>query len=238
MKISIAIIYQELLGTYGDKGNALALSHRAKLRGFDSEIIQVKPGDHIPTSCDIYLLGGGEDNAQTLATSLLLENKKTFLDAISNSQLIAICAGFQILGKQFPVGGGKFCAGLDIIDVITQPGEPRIIGEVITESVIPGVGKLTGFENHSGRTILSKNSQSLGNVLSGIGNGIDTEIGYVDGYYSDGIVGSYLHGPILARNPNLCDYFLGKSTNNDFREFSTIENDTSSALHEERINSI
>jgi len=235
MNLSIAIIYQELLGTYGDRGNALAFAHRAKLRDFDCEIISVKPGENIPTSCDVYLLGGGEDNAQTLATTLLKEYKRTFERAIDKSLLIAICAGFQILGKQFPISDGKFHPGLDLIDVTTQPGNPRIIGEVVTESIIPGVGKLTGFENHGGRTTLSNNSDPLGKVISGLGNGIDTNGCFVDGYFSEEIVCSYLHGPILARNPKLCDYFLAKATNVEFSSLVEIDSDTAKKLHNERL---
>ncbi len=234
MTISLAIIYQELLGTYGDRGNALTISHRAKQHNISCEIIQVKPGEKIPTSCDIYLLGGGEDNAQTLATTLLMENKKDFIRAIENSQLLAICAGFQILGKHFPVSKNKFSPGLDLIDVSTQPGSPRIIGEVVSKSVIPGVGDLTGFENHAGRTLISNNSTPLGNVIKGLGNGIETNGTFVDGYFSGGIVCSYMHGPILARNPRLCDYILSKATNLDFLAMAE-NDDTARMLHQERL---
>ncbi|HQZ14781.1 MAG TPA: glutamine amidotransferase [Acidimicrobiia bacterium] len=235
MSVSIAIIYQDLLGTYGDRGNALALAYRAGLQNIDSEIVQVGPGDKIPKSCDIYLLGGGEDNAQTLATSLLLENKKTFENAIEKSLLVAICAGFQILGKQFPISDGKFHQGLDMIDATTQPGSPRIIGEVLTQSVIPEVGLLTGFENHGGRTILSNNANAFGTVISGMGNGIDTNSKFVDGYFSESIICSYLHGPLLARNPKLCDYILAKATNVNFSSLKETRDDTAAQLHSERL---
>jgi len=235
MSVSIAIIYQELLGTYGDRGNALAFAHRAQLNEIDCEIIQVKPGDKIPTSCDLYLLGGGEDNAQTLATKLLTENKKRFQEAMENSILLAICAGFQILGKQFPISDGKFHPGLDLIDATTQPGSPRIIGEVIIDSIIPGVGELTGFENHGGRTTISNNSEPLGKVLTGYGNGIDNNGTFVDGYFAEGVICSYLHGPILARNPKLCDYLLSKITNIESGKFNSSDDDTAAKLHKERL---
>ncbi len=150
MSISIAIIYPEILGTYGDRGNALSLAYRAKQRGIDCEIINVMADDSLPQSCDIYMLGGGEDNAQTLATSLLEKQRVTLDNIVDNSIILAICAGFQILGKQFPTTGGKLNNGLDIIDVTTKRGTPRIIGEVTSQCQIPGIGRLSGFENHGG----------------------------------------------------------------------------------------
>lgn len=237
MTISIAIIYPEILGTYGDRGNALAMSYRANKRNIETEIIEIRANDVLPTSCDIYMLGGGEDNAQTLATNLL-ENQKDSLKTISNnSMILAVCAGFQILGKQFPTVEQKLFKGLDIIDVTTKCGTPRIIGEVITKCSISNVGELTGFENHGGRTILGPNSKPLGNVTHGKGNGVEmSDSQYCDGYFSEHIIGTYMHGPVLARNPKFCDYLISKITG--IETLSPIISDTAMDLHRERISSV
>lgn len=232
--ISIAIIYPEILGTYGDRGNALALAYRLKERGIENQIVEVMAGDAIPSSCDIYMMGGGEDNAQTLATSLLLEQKKTIDEIANKSLLLAVCAGFQILGKQFPIAEGKLFNGLDIIDVTTIAGSPRIIGEVKSKCSIEGIGELTGFENHGGRTILGANAKPLGYVSSGMGNGIElTSQKFIDGYFSNNIYATYMHGPLFARNPKFCDYLISKITG--IETLSEIENDLAIDLHKERI---
>lgn len=234
MAISIAIIYPEILGTYGDRGNALALKYRAKQRGIESEIIEVAAGDSLPAKCDIYMMGGGEDNAQTLATTLLAKEHKALTTITNESIILAICAGFQILGKQFPTTGQKLFKGLDLIDVTTIPGSPRIIGEVSSKCNISGIGLLTGFENHGGRTILGSNANALAQVQTGLGNGIElSSQKYVDGYYSNNIIATYMHGPLLARNPILCDYLISKITG--IETLSPIENDTAIELHKERI---
>lgn len=233
--LSIALIYPELLGTYGDQGNARVLSYRCKKRNIENEIVRINAGDKIPTSCDIYLLGGGEDSAQTLATKLLSEQKSNLNKIVKTSYLLSICAGFQILGKQFPSTNGKLEAGLDLIDVTTKPGSPRIIGEVKTNCNIKNLGKLTGFENHGGRTILGSQETALGKVYEGQGNGISINETFVDGYLSEHIFCTYLHGPLLARNPLFADYLISKAIGVEMTSLAEIENDSSVILHDERL---
>ncbi len=235
MTLTVALIYPELLGTYGDRGNALVLQYRARLRNIDCDIVVVSPGDPLPQSADIYLLGGGEDNAQTLAADLLEEQHSTFEKALETGWLLAVCAGFQILGHTFPVADGKFHDGLGMIDVTTTHGTPRIIGELVTECLIEGMGALTGFENHGGHTTLGENAQPLGVVEHGRGNGVNSSHGYVDGYQSDHIIATYLHGPVLARNPLLADFFLAQATDININDLAEIENDPAELLHRERL---
>jgi len=229
MTLSLALIYPELLGTYGDRGNALVLRHRARARDIDAKIIEVSPGDALPTSADIYLLGGGEDNAQTLATQMLHDQQAVLEKALKSSILFAVCAGFQILGRRFPIADGKFHDGLGIINVSTTHGSPRIIGELVTTCAIDGIGELTGFENHGGRTTLGDDEQALGVVTSGTGNGFNQ----VDGVVTENIIGTYLHGPALARNPLLADYLLTRATGS--APLDTIDNDPAEVLHTERL---
>lgn len=232
--ISIAIIYPEILGTYGDRGNALTMAYRLEQRSIENKIIEIHAGDKIPSTCDIYMLGGGEDKAQTLATSLLEDQNKTITTITNNSLVLAICAGFQMLGKQFPIGQDKLSKGLDLIDVTTIPGSPRIIGEVKSQCAIENIGELTGFENHGGRTILGTNAKELGKVITGKGNGIElSSQQFVDGYLSNNIFATYMHGPLLARNPKFCDYLISKITG--IETLSEIENDIAIDLHRERL---
>jgi CobQ-like glutamine amidotransferase family enzyme len=231
MTLTVALIYPELLGTYGDRGNALVLQHR----DIDCDIVVVSPGDALVASADIYLLGGGEDHAQTLAADLLREQQPLFEKALETGWLLAVCAGFQILGHMFPVADGKFHDGLGMIDVTTSHGTPRIIGELVTECLIDGMGELTGFENHGGHTTLGENARPLGVVEHGRGNGVNSSHGYIDGYQSEHIIATYLHGPLLARNPALADFFLAQATGVDPGDLAEIENDPSELLHRERL---
>ncbi|MFN8015578.1 MAG: glutamine amidotransferase [Acidimicrobiia bacterium] len=237
-KIKVGIIYPELLGTYGDRGNALAFAFRASKRNLETEIVEISPNDHIPTGLDIYFLGGGEDKAQTLATELLRKQMSALEEITSTSLLIGICAGFQILGSQFPISENEVYDGLDLIDVTTKFGKPRIIGELVIESNIPDVGLITGFENHGGRTSLIDSSKALGKVINGQGNGVSENDINSDGYMSENILCTYAHGPLLARNPSLCDWLLSRTLGIEMEELSKIEGDFSETLHSERLRNV
>ncbi|HMS24516.1 MAG TPA: glutamine amidotransferase [Acidimicrobiia bacterium] len=237
MTLTVALIYPQLLGTYGDRGNALVLQHRARLRDIDCDIVVVSPGDALVASADIYLLGGGEDNAQTLAADLLKKQQTTLEQALEKGYLLAVCAGFQILGHSFPIANGKFHDGLGMIDITTRHGSPRIIGELVTTCSIEGIGELTGFENHGGHTTLGKDAQPLGEVVHGRGNGVESS-GFVDGYRSDHIIATYLHGPVLARNPVLADYYLAQAMDVDLGDLVPIEDDPAEVLHRERLGAV
>ncbi len=203
--LSIALIYPDLLGTYGDKGNALVLAHRARARGITAEVIEVDARSSIPESCDIYLLGGGEDAAQVAAAEGLRLAKSSIERSLhAGSAIFAVCAGFQLLGNSYAAADGSELQGISLVDMVTTAGSDRIIGEVVIEpSQASGLPLLTGFENHGGRTLLGPGEAPLGRVIAGMGNGNG-----VDGVWRDGVIGTYLHGPALARNPALADYLI------------------------------
>lgn len=205
--VSIALLYPELLGTYGDGGNAMVLAQRLRWRGIPAETTDITAGEAVPTSCDVYLIGGGEDGPQALAVRDLRASRALGRALDSGAAVLAICAGYQILGRQFLGPGGRPHAGLGLLDVSTDRGPgPRRVGELVVE---PNAGldlpTLTGYENHAGITRLGPDVQPLGKVVVGHGNdhGDGTE-GAVGGR----IVGTYLHGPVLARNPALADLIL------------------------------
>jgi hypothetical protein len=202
--VRIALIYPAVLGTYGDGGNAVVLAERLRWRGFDASIVAVEIDQPLPTDVDIYVLGGGEDSAQTLAVSRLADGSLRAA-ADRGVPVFAVCAGFQIIGETFLDGTGSVHPGLGLIDCRTDRlAGPRAVGELLTDAAIDGVGTLTGYENHGGRTVLGSAASPLGAVREGTGNGD----GDVDGALQGSVVATYLHGPALARNPALADYLL------------------------------
>jgi CobQ-like glutamine amidotransferase family enzyme len=201
--LSIVRIHNELLGTYGNRGNAEVLAFRAHLNGLGAVVADVGYRDPLPSGGDIYLLGGAEDAAQVLSLTALSADKN-FASAISNGAvLLAVCAGFQIIGKSFTNGAGETVQGLDLLDVSTVPGDRGYVGDIKVRSDIVK-NELTGFENHGGKTILGATARPFAKVISGFGNGDSG----VDGAISGNIFGTYLHGPVLARNPEFADHLL------------------------------
>jgi CobQ-like glutamine amidotransferase family enzyme len=206
--VRIVMALPELMGTYGDAGNALVLQRRCEWRGIAAEVTTIPVDEPVPDSGDLYLLGGAETNAQVLATARLARDGGLSRAADRGAVVFAVCAGLQILGTQFPDVDGQMIAGLGLLDVVTrQLPVPRAIGEVISEpDPSLGLEALTGFENHGGRTTLGPAARPLGRVRHGVGNGGGAgDEGAVQGR----VIGTYLHGPALARNPDLADLLLG-----------------------------
>ena len=199
-------MYPELLGTYGDRGNAVVLVERCTRRGIDAELVEVAAGTAIPGSLDIYLFGGGEDDPQVMASTGMRSSRAAIEQARAGGAVIfAVCAGFQLIGHSYEARDGERLDGLGMVDMTTTAGPDRIIGEVVVEpDPSLALPTLTGFENHGGRTTLGPGERGLGQVLAGGGNGV----GGVDGVLGDHLVGTYLHGPVLPRNPALADLLL------------------------------
>ena len=216
-QLKIVRIHNELLGTYGDQGNAKVLAFRAKFHGITATIFDVSYNDELPTNGDIYLLGGAEDTAQLLSLEALKRsnNLNTLEMAIERGAVVlAICAGFQIMGRSFWANGVEV-EGLGILDVTSKPGSKRIVGDIKTTSTVLGF-ELTGFENHMGHTTLGPTAEPFGKVLKGTGNGDDK----FDGAVSGNIFGGYMHGPILARNPELADLLLTRATGRKYAQIT------------------
>lgn len=206
--LRVGVIAPEVLGTYGDIGNALVLVERARRRGIDTEIVRVPLFSKIPASLDIYALGGGEDTAQALAAQHLREDNGLSVAAAAGTPIFAVCASFQVLGQWYVDGNGSRIEGAALLDVVTVPRDGRAVGEVIADPVVEGLtDPLTGFENHSGRTRLGADAKPLSTVRSGVGNGE----GGIDGATQGSIVATYMHGPALARNPQLADLLLERA---------------------------
>ena len=203
--LRVVWIYPDLLSTYGDRGNMLVLARRAQLRGTPVQIAQVNSDQRVPADGDIYLLGGGEDLPQILAARRLAADGGLASAAERGAVVFAVCAGYQIIGTEFGGVDGEPVPGLGLIDIRSGRGDRRGVGEILAD-VDPalGVERLTGFENHQGVTHRGADVKPLATVISGVGNGDGTE-----GAHSGHIVGTYLHGPALVRNPALADLLLG-----------------------------
>jgi len=210
--VRIISLYPDLLGTYGDGGNAVVLQRRLEWRGIAVEHTVVDAGEPVPDSGDLYLLGGGEDGPQVQATRELELRKGLHRAVDRGAVVLAICAGMQILGHSFPDANGNPRAGLGILDCETvRVSRPRAVGELLTSNAqlsTPSgrieLGQLTGFENHAGRTIPGPRATLLAATEIGEGNGDGSE-----GIVTGSVIGTYLHGPALARNPRLADALLG-----------------------------
>jgi CobQ-like glutamine amidotransferase family enzyme len=207
MTVTIVLVYQSLLGIYGDRGNATVLAKRLSWRGIDSRVVIVEPGETLPADASIYLLGGGEDLAQTTAVRELTKDGNLFRALDAGAAVLAVCAGYQICGTTFTIGEhDDVVPGLGILDVETRRGDVRAVGEILYRWTKPdGTESLvTGFENHGGFTRVGPGARPLGVVEKGIGNGYDR----TEGAWQDKVVGTYPHGPVLARNPELADHVL------------------------------
>ncbi len=202
--VHIGLLLPEVLGTYGDTGNAQVLCKRLQWRGFEAEVVPVGLGEPVPSTLDLYLLGGGEDGAQVLAAEHLRKHPGLRRAAGNGAVVLGVCAGLQVLGTRFRGQDGVEHDGLGLLDVVTEPGGRRAVAELVaTSSEVLGGEPLTGFENHLGLSKLGTASAPLGQVVRGTGNGDGTE-----GAVTDRVIGTYLHGPALARNPALADLLL------------------------------
>jgi CobQ-like glutamine amidotransferase family enzyme len=211
-EFTIGVLLPEVLGTYSDTGNAVVLAHRARRRGVPVEILPITADTIPPVGCDIYLLGGGEDTAQGFAVVWLARHRGLLHAMAHTAQTLAVCAGLQILGRTITDLYGRDQPGLGLLDLATVPGRRRAVGEIITRCQLPGVGSLTGFENHSGISIGGPEHRPLGQVRTGTGNG-DRYPRHArpEGAQTEHILATYLHGPVLARNPALADHLLHRA---------------------------
>lgn len=226
-KLSVVVLYPELLGLYADRGNALALRHRARQRGIGVDLLEVSVGDAIPESADIYLLGGAED-AALLAAGDLIERSGGLKRAIAGGAVcMGVCAGFQLMSEVFSGPDGKSRSGLGLLDVrCGRLAGERAVGEVVSTATDPSLPML-GFENHQGDAVLGADASPLATVWVGVGNGHDRHEGAVQG----NVVGTYLHGPVLVRNPHFADELIEKATGSPL---SPVQDEAVDRLRRER----
>src|SRR4051812_28518001 len=183
-RVEVVLVYQSLLGIYGDRGNATVLAKRLAWRGFDALLATVEPGDPLPDTGDVYLLGGGEDAAQISAVKALRADGGLHRAVDRGAVVFAVCAGYQIVGRSFTVGEREeVIEGLGLLDVETTRGPVRAVGEILSRWIGHDGDEqwLTGFENHGGHTRLGPAAQPLAQVEIGTGNCADGSEGAVSG---------------------------------------------------------
>jgi CobQ-like glutamine amidotransferase family enzyme len=206
--VRIGLVLPDVMGTYGDSGNSVVLRQRLRLRGIDAEIIEITLSDPVPSSLDLYTLGGAEDYAQRLATKHLIRYPGLQQAVSRGAPVLAICAAIQVLGHWYETSLGERVEGVRLLDVTTSPQPKRTIGEVVSQPLLPGLSdQLTGFENHRGGTVLGSAAEPLARVVDGAGN---REGDGFDGAVQGSVIATYLHGPCLARNPQLADLMLSR----------------------------
>jgi CobQ-like glutamine amidotransferase family enzyme len=207
-------MYPELLNLYGDGGNVIILADRARRRGLDVEVVRVLHGQTADLdAADIVFLGGGPDREQRLASVCLLGQADALRAYVEDDGvLLAICGGFQIIGKEWLLGG-ETVLGLDLVDVTTKraPGgsHNRIVDNIVLDSPLADI-PVVGYENHAGRTYLGEGCQAFGRVIKAQGRGNNDDDG-ADGVIYRNLVGTYLHGPLLAKNPEVADALIERA---------------------------
>ncbi len=207
MKLRVCHLYGNLMNTYGDNGNLLMLQHRAKKLGYEVETTLISlEEDFNAEDFDIVMFGGGQDFEQTVVAKDLQNKKEDLIQYIEdNGVVVAICGGFQLLGRYYVNASGERLNGISAIDVCTNGQFPsRLIGDIEIFNEEFGETYL-GYENHIGRTYLGKNMKPLGKVVKGFGN---NEEDHVEGCHYKNVFCSYFHGPILVRNQHLADRII------------------------------
>jgi CobQ-like glutamine amidotransferase family enzyme len=229
-KLTIGWLYPSLMSTYGDRGNIIALKKRCQWREIEVEIKQIgiESTNQDLASCDLLMMGGAQDAQQEVVAKDLLKKKKTFSELIENGTPgLYICGGFQYLGRYYKTAEGNKLPQLGILDMYTEnPGGRRLIGNIaINVDILFGKQTvLIGFENHGGRTILGKNIKPLGKVIKGFGSNDKAQ---EEGAVYKNSIGTYLHGPILPKNPELADYLIQKALEKKYGkqiEFKKLDN--------------
>jgi len=204
-------LYPKHLNLYGDRGNMISICRRAGWHGIKTAVIPVEPGSAINfTGCDLLFMGGGQDSDQKLVAEDLMGRRGDMRRAIEEGMAIfAVCGSYQLLGHYYQPAQGDRIGGLEIIDLYTEAGEKRMIGNAVINCNLWNPQRtLVGFENHAGLTYLGSSLEPLGEVVSGFGNnGTDKTEGAV---YKN-VIGTYLHGSLLPKNPWLTDYLLQKA---------------------------
>lgn len=270
-ELNIGLILPDVLGTYGDDGNALVLRQRARMRGLSAEIHPIHLGEPVPESLDVYTVGGGEDTAQVLAAEHLVSDGGIARAVAAGRPVLAICAGLQVFGRSF-TSHGRTVEGLGLIDATTSQLAERMIGEIASTPAASAVtggaaaaqagagGRasaastggtgltepLTGFANHMGATILGADAEPLGRLTRGTGNtdnhgaeaaGLSGEDAHrqarAEGAVQGSVVATYMHGPVLARNPQLADWLLARAMGVALTELPEFQGELAEQLERE-----
>lgn len=209
MMVHLVHLYPEEMNIYGDTGNQIVLAKRLEWRGIDFKITNVGVGDALPKDTDLIIGGGGQDAGQMKVGADLIKKAVELKElAEGNVPMLMICGLYQLFGSSFTTSEGTIIKGAGILPLHTEAGEERLIGNIV---VATDWGELVGYENHSGRSWLEKGAQPFGRVIKGAGNnGFDK----TEGIRYKNVFGSYMHGPILSKNPDFADFLIQTALSN------------------------
>ncbi|RRD60265.1 glutamine amidotransferase [Leucobacter sp. OH1287] len=204
------------MNMYGDRGNVLALLKRIRQHGFEAELVSVNCGDELPLDGDIYVGGGGQDSGQ-VRVAKDLKSKAAALSELADRgvPMLMICGMYQLFGKEFRTVNGEIMEGVGILDVTTVGGQTRMIGNIVLDC--GELGEVIGYENHSGNTVLGPDAEAFGSVKQGDGN--NPEDGTEGARYRE-VIGTYLHGALLPKNPSITDHLIRVAAINRYGEFT------------------
>lgn len=229
--ITLLHLYARDMNIYGDLGNVLTIQRRLEWHGYDPKVISYNPGDAFPGDVDIILGGGGQDSGQdTIMEDLQAIGPKLRQLADDGVPMLMVCGLYQLFGKFFKTQDGHIIKGIGLLDCQTYAGSERLIGNIITHS--SEFGDIIGYENHSGQTFLGSDAEAFGNVVRGAGNnGKDG----LEGARYKNVIGTYLHGSILPKNPVLADFLIEKAITRKYGDFTPTVIDDHLAIEARKI---
>lgn len=230
-ELHILQLYPKDMNIYGDWGNVLTIIRRAEWHGYNPVLHEYNPGDDFPKTVDIVLGGGGQDTGQdVIQTDLLKIGPKLHDLADNDTPMLLICGLYQLFGSFFKTKDGHEIKGIGIFDLETRGGSERMIGNIVTKS--DEFGKIIGYENHSGQTVLGSNTQPLATVIKGAGNNGQDEF---EGARYKNVIGSYLHGSLLPKNPQIADWLIEKAASKKYGEFTQKDIDDAYAANARKV---
>jgi len=214
--LNILHLYPRDMNIYGDWGNVLTVMRRAQWHGYEPVILEYNPGDAFPEHVDIIIGGGGQDAGQDKIQADLLKIKPRVLElAQYDTPMLVICGLYQLFGNFFRTKDGHEITGIGLFNIETHGGPERMIGNIVIDS--PEFGQVIGYENHSGQTFLKQGVQPLGKVIKGAGNNGQDDF---EGARVHNVIGSYLHGSLLPKNPAIADWLIEKAATKKYGDFT------------------
>jgi CobQ-like glutamine amidotransferase family enzyme len=213
VRLVLCQLYPEHLSIYADRGNVQVIRRRLEWRGLELEERPLRVGEELdPAAADLYLIGGGQDRDQLLVAEDLQRHRAALHAAVAGgAPVLAVCGGYQLAGHRYVAQDGGEMPGIGLLDLETRAGTTRMIGDVVCECDLgdgAGPRTLVGFENHAGQTHLGPGCEPLARVVSGNGN--DGSSGY-EGARAGNVLGTYIHGPLLPKNPWLADWLIARA---------------------------
>ncbi len=227
--LKLAHLYPIEMNIYGDTGNVLALRRRLEWRGIEVEVVPVEIGEKLPSDIDILVSGGGQDRgASTVEDDLTARQKELQAMHDDGVVMLLVCGTYQLFGHRFVTHKNDEILGIGVLDVETYAGEERLIGNIVTRTEF---GPMVGYENHSGLTYVGDQSKPLGQVIRGAGNNDQDK---TEGAYSNNVFGTYLHGPVVPKNPQFADELILRALSRKYgeTEVKSLDDGLEMAAHE------